>query len=138
MSAISRRAVLLLSIALIGCGTARTVSAQSKKLEDAPKRVRLVVDYGDGVQKHFTALAWHDGMTVLDAMQLAVKHPRGIKMKYRGKGATAFLTQIDELENEGAKRNWIYRVNDKLGDRSFAIQTLKPGDTILWKFGEYR
>ena len=104
----------------------------------AAKTVRMVVDYGDGVQKHFTKLAWRDGMTVLDALTAAAKHPRGIKIKYRSKGATAFLTKIDELENEGRARNWVYRVNNKLADRGFGIFPLKPGDTVLWKFGEYR
>jgi len=39
------------------------------------------------------------------------------------KGETAFLTQIDELENEGRGRNWIYRVNGELAKKSFAILT---------------
>ncbi len=103
-----------------------------------PQTVQLIIDYGDGVQKHFTALEWKDGMTVLDALEAAQKHPRGIKFVYRGKGETAFLTQIDELENEGRGRNWVYRVNGELAKKSFAILTVKAADTILWTFGEYR
>jgi hypothetical protein len=107
--------------------------------DDGPtKSVRMVIAYGDGVEKHFTQLPWNDGMTVLDALKAAAQHPRGITFKYRGKGATAFLTQIDDLKNEGRQRNWIFRVNSKLADRSFGIVTLKPGDAVLWKFGEYR
>jgi hypothetical protein len=104
----------------------------------APQTVRLIIDYGDGVQKHFTALEWKDGMTVLDAMEEAQKHPRGMKFVHRGKGETAFLTRIDELENEGRGRNWMYRVNGELAKKSFAILTVKAADTILWTFGEYR
>ena len=38
----------------------------------APNRtVRLIVDYGDGVEKHFTALAFREGMTVMDALKAA-------------------------------------------------------------------
>jgi hypothetical protein len=103
-----------------------------------PQTVRLIIDYGDGVQKHFTALEWKDGMTVLDAMKEAQKHPRGMKFVHRGKGETAFLTRIDELENEGRGRNWMYRVNGELAKKSFAILTVKAADTILWTFGEYR
>jgi hypothetical protein len=101
--------------------------------------VKLTVDYGDGCEKSFTRLAWTSSMTVLDAMRLAAKHPRGIEFRQRGKGATAILTQIDDLKNEGARqRNWIYRVNGKLGDRSFGVFQLQPEDTVLWRFETYR
>jgi hypothetical protein len=100
--------------------------------------VRLAIDYGDGVEKHFTSLAWREGMTVLDAMKAAQEHPRGIEFQFRGSGATAFLTQIDDVKNEGAGRNWIYRVNGDLAERGFAVQKLAAGDTVLWKFEKSR
>jgi hypothetical protein len=77
-------------------------------------------------------------MTVLDAMKAAQEHPRGIKLQFRGSGATAFLTQIDDLKNEGSGRNWIYRVNGELAERSFAVQKLEAGDAVLWKFEKSR
>ncbi len=106
--------------------------------EDTQPTVKVVIDFGDGVQKHFTALPWQEKMTVLDALLNAQKHPRGIKVQYRGKGPTAFVSKIDDLENQGRGSNWIYRVNDKLADRGCGVYELKAGDTILWKFGEYR
>ena len=102
-----------------------------------PVPQRIVVDYGDGVQKHFTQLPWKDGLTVLGATQAAQKHPRGIKIKVRSSGSTAFLTQIDDVENEGNGKNWIFRVNGKLADRSSGIYKLDKGDTILWRFQKY-
>ena len=97
-----------------------------------------MIDYGDGSEKHFTAIAWKEGMTVFDAMQAADQHPRGIDLAYRGKGATALLERIDDLENEGAGRNWIFRVNGKLADRGMGVYELKSRDAILWKFEKYR
>ena len=134
------RRIALFRALLLGCAVLTPVAARPGQADDAPKppTVQLIVDYGDGVQKHFTALPWKEGMTVFDALEAAQKHPRGIKAVYRGKGETAFLTQIDDLENEGRGRNWIYRVNGELAKKSFAILTLKAGDTILWFFGEYR
>jgi hypothetical protein len=103
------------------------------------KTVKLSVDYGDGVQKHFLSITWQRGMTVLDVMRAADRHPRGIGFQYRGKRATALLTAIDDVQNEGGRgRNWIYRVNGKLADRSFAIYELQSGDKVLWKFDVYR
>ena len=98
----------------------------------------LIIDFGDGFQKHFTRIHWSKDMTVLNALQNASKHPRGLRFHYRGKGKTAFLHSIDMQKNEGTDRNWIYRVNGELGTRSFAIFNVKPSDTILWKFGKYR
>ena len=78
-------------------------------------------------------------MSVADALKFAAEHPRGISYKVRGRGATALLLQIDDLENQGGSGlNWIFRVNGKLGDRSFAVTPLQPGDRVLWKFDEYR
>ena len=77
--------------------------------------------------------------TVLDAMQGAQKHPRGIKWELRGAGETAFLFKIDEMKNEaGGGRGWMFRVNGKLGDRSLGVFPLKAGDAVLWKFEKYR
>lgn len=128
-------------LALLVCGFGLvSAPAPSHAADDTKSRhLRLVIDFGDGVEKHFTQLQWKDKMTVLDAMQLARQHRRGIRFEHRGKGATLLLTQIDDVKNQGSDgRNWIYRVNEKVGDRSIAIYPLKSGDTILWKFETYR
>ena len=46
------------------------------------------------------AIALASEMTVLDALLLARQHARGIRLKYRGKAATALVTQIDDLVNQ--------------------------------------
>jgi hypothetical protein len=101
------------------------------------KSVQLTIDYGDGVQKVFRELAWKEGMTVLDALEAAAKHPRGIKSAHRGSGATAFVTGIDDLKNEGSGRNWTYEVNGKKANKSCGVWTLQEGDSIVWKFAKY-
>jgi hypothetical protein len=103
----------------------------------AADTVKLVIDYGDGVEKHFTQLAYKKDMTVLDAVRTAEKHAHGIKAEVRSSGSTAFLTQIDDVKNQGSGKNWVYRVNDKLGDRSIGIHKLQAGDAVLWRFQEF-
>lgn len=98
------------------------------------KAVRLVIDYGDGVEKHFTRLTVTGQVTCLELMQQAKKHKRGISFKHQGKGATALLLEIDGVKNEGNGKNWVFRINDQLGDRSFGIATVKAGDTLKWSF----
>ena len=102
------------------------------------KTIRVVIDYGDGSEKHFTAIEWKPEMTVYKATLAAQAHRRGIKFVSRGEGATAFLTKIDDVENEGRGRNWLFHVNGKQADRGFGVFQLNSGDTVLWKFDKYR
>lgn len=99
--------------------------------------VRLVIDYGDGVETHFSALPWRDGMTVIDALAAAKGHRRGITYVQRGSGSTAMITKIAELQNEGSGKNWLFYVDGKIGEESAGITKLKAGDTALWRFKEY-
>ena len=108
------------------------------KEPDRQPTVQLTVDYGDGVQVSFTQLPWTEAMTVHDLLKSASEHPRGIDFDIRGRSSTALLVQIDGLKNErGRGSNWIYWVNKKMGDRSFAVKELMPSDHVLWRFGEY-
>jgi hypothetical protein len=110
------------------------------RADEKPNTVKVIVDYGDGVQKVFPALEWQEGMTVLDAMEKAKAPAHGITFKYTGKNDTAFLTQIDDLKNEGGgktKKNWQYLVNDAYADKSCGVRKLEKGDVVLWRFTLY-
>lgn len=134
-----RVALQVAAVTLLAALSAATWAADPAEKAPPPQTVTVVIDYGDGMQKHFTAIAWQADMTVEAAMVQAGDHPRGIKYEVRGKGPTALLTKIDDVENEGGgQRNWIYRINDQPGDRSFAIAKLQVGDTVLWSFETYR
>ncbi len=128
---IARRRFAAASMALLALSAA-LLAAETKK-----STVRLVIDYGDGVEVHFTALDWHGGMTALDALAAAQAHSHGVAFAQRGSGDTALVIKIGDLKNEGNGRNWIYSVNDKMGEVSAGARTLKPGDAVLWKFQKY-
>jgi hypothetical protein len=99
------------------------------------RTVKLFIDFGDGFEKRYSALPWREGMTVLDAMQQASRHPHGIEFKHTGAGKTAFLTAIDDAANEGQDgRNWIYHVNQDRGDRSIGVKQLSITDVVRWKY----
>lgn len=132
-------------LGLLGCSLliGLLATAELARCDEPPAKatehVRLIIDYSDGVQKHYTELPWRPEMTVLDALRQAQQHPRGIRLEYRGKAATAMVTRIDDLTNQGGRgRNWIYRVNEEPGSRSCGIRPLEAGDTVLWKFETYR
>ncbi|MEA2888626.1 MAG: hypothetical protein QOD11_2986 [Bradyrhizobium sp.] len=106
-------------------------------LAQSVQSVRLVVDYGDGVAKIFDPLPWSKGNTVLDVLNAAKASPHGISFSYTGQGATAFLTDIDGVTNQGggaSAKNWQYWVNTMYADRSFAVFEVQATDTIFWRF----
>jgi Domain of unknown function (DUF4430) len=99
--------------------------------------VRLVVDYGDGVVKTITDLPWSKGATVLDVMTAAKARPHGITFSATGSGASALLTQIDDVANQGGgagKKNWQLWVNTNYADKGFGVYDVQVLDVIFWRF----
>lgn len=131
-------AILLIGWTVAACPAQDSEKSATSDQKGGEKTIKLVVDYGDGVQKQFAAIPWKEKQTVFDVLQTAAKHPRGIKFKHRGSGAATLVVEIDELANEAGGKNWLYEVNGKLADRSSAIYEVEPGDTLLWKFAKYR
>ena len=105
----------------------------------ASETVRLVIDYNDGVEKHFTALPWKAGVTVFDLLQEAKRHPHGIVLEYKDYGPKVgfMVTRIDDLANEGGggqAKNWVYRVNDELATKACNKYQLRAADVVRWTF----
>jgi hypothetical protein len=126
---IRRRAVVaLLTMLVLGAGAASFAQTAT---------VRLVIDYGDGVIKTITDLPWSKGQTVLDVMNVAKTHPHGITFNASGSGASAFLTQIDDVANQGGgagKKNWQFWVNAAYADRGLGAYEVQASDVVLWRF----
>src|SRR5262249_5926966 len=102
----------------------RRSSCSRRSIGDRRKAqsVRLVIDNGDGVIKTITGLPWAKGDTVLDVMNAAKGRRHGISFTYTGSGASAFLTGIDEVANEGGgKKNWQPWVNTGYADKVLAF-----------------
>lgn len=127
------KVILVVCLLLVACGRGAT-AVDDPAVVAKTDTVRVIIDYGDGVERHFTALPWHKKTTVLAAMQAAQAHVHGIRFEFRGQNDTALLTRIDDLSNEGSGRNWTYRVNDQVANKSFGVFELAAGDTVLWKF----
>jgi hypothetical protein len=127
---LTRRAAAILLATILFVAAGDRAQAQSAT-------VRLVIDYGDGVSKSITGLPWAKGSTVLDVMNAAKSRPRGITFSYTGSGASAFLTRIDDVANEGGggtKKNWQLWVNTSYADKSFAAYDVQPLDVVFWRF----
>src|SRR5260221_8496373 len=115
-------------------GTMLLVPALADRAQAQSAIVRLVIDYGDGVTKTITALAWVKGSTVLDVMNAAKSRPHGISFSYSGSGGALFLTRIDDVANEGArKKKWELWVNTSYADKSFPFLEGQPSDVGFWR-----
>ena len=135
-----RRIVILFAIGVILTTTVTLAYAFGGS--PSPHVVQMIIDYGDGVEKHFTALAWDKGMTVRDALHAAEDRPHGIKVQIDNdtNGPSAFLKQIDDLRNQrggSGKKNWQYWVNTTYAKKGMGVSVLEPSDVVLWKFEEY-
>jgi hypothetical protein len=129
---LTRRAAAILLAAML-----LAIPAAGERAHAQSVTVRLVVDYGDGVIKTITGLPWAKGSTVLDVMNAAKDRPHGISFTYTGSGASAFLTRIDDVANEGgaaAKKNWQLWVNTSYADKSFGVYEVQPLDVVFWRF----
>ena len=98
--------------------------------------VALTIDFGNGAKREFSALPWHNGMTVTDLMDAAHHFRPPITYTQKGIGAQAFLTSLEGVAHQTSQGNfWFYEINGKRGIRSFGIQPLLSGDRVLWIFG---
>jgi hypothetical protein len=102
---------------------------------DLGQAVTVAVNFGNGIRTVFPPIAWQPDMSVHDAMRSTFRNDARFEIKGSDEGA--FLESIDGVANEGAGgRNWVYSVNGKVGDRSFAVYELEPGSEVLWTFGK--
>jgi hypothetical protein len=105
----------------------------------ANSTVGLTVEWNSDDQLPLFEVKWTPGMTVRDLMLDAQKAGR-ITFEESGEDDAAMLTAISGTKNEGGSTdsfNWTFRVNGKMGDKSFAIYKLQKGDIVIWKFGPY-
>lgn len=130
---------LALTVALAGCSGPDTTSGEAADAGTATgKTYQLVLDFADkGEKRTFSALPWKQEMTAMDSLQQASAAEGGFEFEHRGSGATAFVTTIDGVKNEGGKegaRNWIFKINGSKSPQSAGVSPLAAGDVVLWKF----
>src|SRR5260221_10161365 len=107
--------------AAILLGTMLLVPALADRAQAQSAIVRLVIDYGDGVTKTITALAWVKGSTVLDVMNAAKSRPHGISFSYSGSGRASVLPPNHDAGHRGAgKKNAPHGIHTNLAHKNIA------------------
>ena len=133
---LTRYALLLLPyLLLLSAGRSTVLVGEEQALQE---KVTLKIQLPGNKEILVDDIPHREKMTVLDVLNHA-KEKKKIRFVYRGKNTTAFLTSINGIKNRGAGGdNWIFRINRKLGNKSFAISTVKANDEVTWTFGKYR
>lgn len=121
-------------------------SVTEVQTDHAEKPNAFTVDPAEGVtlltsgdpELPTVTVAFRPGMVVLDALMAAEQANEQWRFTYSGKGDKALLTTLAGLESEGGDgRNWLYEVSGELAQQSIGVQTVEPGDQVLWKFATY-
>ena len=142
-------------VSLVGCERSISrIQEDSTEKASTPGTVSITIEAASDSQITFEKVSVGSDATVLDAMEKAradtknsgksessekTEDQTDLDFSFIGSGETAFLKSINGLENEGAgARNWMFKVNNTKGDRSFAAFKIKDGDKIVWQFKEFK
>lgn len=129
-------AVILVAIVVSQTALRREPPAPAPDLGPAAassESVMLVIDTAAG-EPVAGAVAWREGMTVLDALEAAPQGWPG-PIERTGAGAGAFVSTIKGIANDPAgDRFWQYYIDGQRGEVGAGARVLEPGERVLWKF----
>jgi hypothetical protein len=129
-----RAGLLLMLLMCGGCGSA---GQRTEPVVGALAQVQLQIDFNGRAENKQFHIDWKDNLTVFACLEELQREGK-LTMASRGAGAETFLIAIDGLENSGGGGdNWVYYVNDRLGDASAGVSQLQPGDRVEWRYGAY-
>jgi hypothetical protein len=100
------------------------------------KTVTLTIDFGNGARREFDDLPWIPGLTLGKLMEEAREFRPAVTFTQQGEGEMAFLKALEGVANESGSdgRYWLYSVDGRHGEVSFAVQPLEAGAAVLWEF----
>ncbi|MEM7456441.1 MAG: DUF4430 domain-containing protein [Planctomycetota bacterium] len=122
---------------LAGCEKQPEASGGGRSTSTSGGTVDLTIQFNGRAGDKTVAIPCSADSTVFQILTRA-RNTGDIEFESTGEGETAFVVSIDEVANEGASGdNWVYLVNDALGDRSCGAYRVEVGDEITWRFGKY-
>lgn len=100
------------------------MSEQQYEASDAtstpPETVTLIIDYGNGEQKSFTAIPWKQEMDVLEVLQAAGSIEPGLVFEFRvtlesdrAGRQWGIIASIDGVEADQTNQQWLTWINGR-------------------------
>jgi hypothetical protein len=127
---------LVMIAGISGCDSS-PAGTRSTAAGNSAATVQLDIDFGGRRGNISVDVPCSVDSTVFQILERA-RNMADLEFYASGAGETTFVRSIDGVENEGAEGdNWVFRVNEKLGNKSCGIFPVQPGDRVLWVLGEY-
>lgn len=128
---------LVMIAGMTGCDSSRPAGTASTATGHSSGTAQLVIDFGGRRKNISVDVPCSANSTVFQILERA-RNMSDLEFNVSGSDETTFVRSIDGIENEGAEGdNWVFRVNDKLGDSSCGVFPVRPGDHVLWALGDY-
>jgi hypothetical protein len=129
--------IFALGIVCIAC-LLMTIAATEAATVGVADPIVLKITMDDETAE-FEMTAFDGDLSIADIMKKIAETEKEFRYKSRGRGDTFFVTEINGRKNEGARgRNWIFKVNGKLGNKSAGSFKIKAGDKVEWNFQKYQ
>lgn len=123
-----------------GCDSSTTGSGTVGRSATTAGTVQLEADFAGRQANVSVAVPCSLDSTVFQILERA-QNMGDLKFEFSGdkeNPAELFINSINGIENEGGGGdNWVYRVNDQLGNSGSGVFEVKKGDHIIWKLGKY-
>lgn len=128
----------LLALAAGGCDRSPSpVASPPADTVDQSGTVELSLEFNGRAEDRTLEVEWKPGDTVYSVM-IRARDAGRLTFAAAGAGETVFVKAIADVENEGAGGdNWVFRINDQLGNSSCGVVTVAANDRITWRLGSY-
>ena len=140
-----RRSLGLLMLGMmVGCDAAPSDSSHPVKgavsngaVSNGAGVIQLEIDFVGRKENLRIDVPCQPPLSVFQVLESA-QEQGNLTFESTGRGETAFISAIGGVKNEGAAGdNWVFRVNQQLGDRGSGVFQVNSGDQLLWTFGKY-
>lgn len=124
------------AVGLLSALSTFAVAETSKVVLADSVSIKIIMD---DKTAEFELTAVSPDLSIAEVMKKVAEAEKEFSFKSRGRGDTFFVTEINGRKNEGARgRNWIFKVNGELGNKSAGSFKVKAGDKVEWNFQKYQ
>ena len=135
MAVLAGSLLIAAMLPLMGCDSGPSGSAAGSST--AAGTVQLEIDFRGKRANISVDVPCSLDSTVFQIMERA-RNMGDLEFESTGSDDSAFISSIGGIENEGRSGdNWVFRVNDELGDRGCGVIAVNKSDHILWVLGKY-
>jgi hypothetical protein len=128
--------VLVSSFVLFGSIKKQATKKSEKEvlsIQSVSNSIKASINFGPKTVT--TSIPYKEGISAYDALEIAARE-KFLTLDTKKYDFGIFVNAIDGVT--GNKENgWLFFVNGKSGDKSADLTTLRPGDSVEWRFTSF-